>query len=442
MVSSRKQSSGFPGRSTFQIIAAGVLLSLAAGLIADLVLWPRDQLPVVAQASQFRFFSADFIARAAAFRGPQSELAISAMAITILVPLVVAVFWPRPGAAGGRLARWRDRRSGALFGRGGPLGDAIVGGGVVLGALLLALPLQYTMMLRARDVGLVVQSKTGWLFDQLLGIALVVFAAVLLAVLCGWAIRRLGRGWWTVVGGVVVVLALGYQLLAPVLVEPLFADFRPAPSGQLRTEVEHIADDSGVNAGKILVVDAARRTTGANAYVAGLGSTKRVVIYDTLLRDFTPAEQRLVIAHEFGHARSRDLLAGTIWFGFVALLSLVAIDMIARALARRREVEFGSSATIAMVLAAATIAIAVNQPAANAYSRAVEARADAFALDLTREPGAAIALERRLTIQNVARPEPPAVSQLLFATHPTPMQRIGMAVTVRRELARPQASGD
>jgi STE24 endopeptidase len=87
------------------------------------------------------------------------------------------------------------------------------------------------------------------------------------------------------------------------------------------------------------------------------------------------------------------------------------------------------------VLAAAMLAIALSQPAANAWSRAVEARADAFALRVTQQPNAAISLERRLTKQNISRPEPPVVRQFLFGTHPTTMQRIGMAVTVKRELS-------
>lgn len=425
----------------FQPIAAGVLLIVAAGLIADLVLWPRDQLPAVADVSQFRYFSAGSIARANAFRGPQSQLAVSALAITIAVPVLVACLWPHSDAASGRLARWRDRRTGAFLGRGGAAGDALVGGGIVLLTMLATLPFQYTMMLRARRVGLSVQGVPSWLLDQLLGILILVVAAVLLVVLCGWSIRRFGRGWWPLVGTVVVGLAFAYTALAPVLIEPIFANFKPAPAGQLRTMVEQVAAEADVDAGKIFIVDAARRTTGANAYVTGFGATKRVVVYDTLLRDFTAPEQRQVVAHEFGHARSRDLLAGTLWFSFVALFSLLAVDLIARALARRRGVEFASPAGIAMVLAACAIAVAISQPAANAYSRAIEARADGFALDLTQDPAAAIALERRLTIQNIARPQPPTLTQFLFGTHPTPMQRIGMATTVRRELAAPHSSG-
>jgi STE24 endopeptidase len=207
------------------------------------------------------------------------------------------------------------------------------------------------------------------------------------------------------------------------------------PPGALRSEVDAIAAKSGVHAGGVYTVDAAQRTTGANAYVTGFGGTKRVVIYDTLLHDFTPAERRQVVAHEFGHAKHRDLLAGLIWFAFVATASLFAVDLFARVLAKRRGVELASPAGIAMIAAAAMIAVALSQPAANAYSRRIEARADAFGLRVTQNPQAAIALERQLTIKNLARPEPPATLQWLFGTHPAPMQRIGMAETVRREQA-------
>jgi STE24 endopeptidase len=402
------------------------------------VLWPRDQLPPIADVNQHAYFTQAFIDRAQTFRGLQSWLALAASLALVLVPLAVALLWPRSGSAladGGRLSRWTDRRTGVLFGRGGAAGSAMVGAGVTALALVVALPFQFAGFMRARNFGLSVQGIPGWLWDWLLSSLLTMLALALLAMLAGFLIRRLARIWWLAFGVGLIVLAIVFQALAPIVIEPLFADFTKAPPGALRSDVEALAKKSGVHAGDVFTVDAATRTTGANAYVTGLGSTKRVVIYDTLLNDFTPSERRQVVAHEFGHAHHHDLVVGLMWFAFVALIALFAIDLLARALAERRGVDFASPAGLAMVLAAAMLAIAVSQPAANAWSRAIEARADAFALRVTQQPDAAIALERRLTIQNIARPQPPAVRQFLFGTHPTPMQRIGMAVTVKRELA-------
>jgi STE24 endopeptidase len=408
---------------------------LAAGLIADLVLWPRDELPAVALVDQHRYFTDAFIARASEFRTLQGWLALAASLLLIATPLAIALFWPgeRPGV--GRLARWRDRRSGALLGRGGLLVWGGVGAAVLLAALLAALPAELVMFARARDVGLVVQSLAGWLRDWALSLSIMLVAAALLMALCGLLVRRFGRGWWAPMGVCLVLLAIAFQALAPVVVAPLFAEFTTLPPGQLRGDVHRIAERSGVDAGEIFTVDAAQRTTAANAYVSGLAGSKRVVIYDTLVKRFDRAERQQVIAHEFGHARHNDLAAGLIWFAFVAFASLLAVDRLARALAERRGVEFGSPASAAMILAAAVAAFAVVQPAANAYSRAIEARADAFAMAVTQRPDTAIALERKLTMQNLGRPQPPRAMQFLFGTHPTPMQRIGMAVTVRRGLA-------
>lgn len=426
------------GLSAIQNTVAGLAIVVLAGVVADLVLWPRDQLPPVADVNQHRFFSQAFIDHAASFRGLQSWLGMISALMLVAVPLLIALRWPRDQAAAERpgwRARWTDRRSGVLFGRGGAGAAALVGAGVSALALIAALPFDFIGFLRARDYGLSTEGVPGWLWSWLLATLLTLIGVALLGILAWALIRRLGRGWWFAFGVCLIALAFVFEMLAPVLIEPLFADYTKVPQGQLRSEVQAIAEKSGVHAGEIYTVDAAKRTTGANAYVTGIGSTKRVVIYDTLLKDFTPAERQQVIAHEFGHAKHRDVVAGLVWFGFVALVALFAIDLMARAFARRRDIEFASPAGIGMVLAAAMLAVAFSQPAGNAWSRAIEARADDFALRVTRQPAASIALEQRLTTQNLSRPQPPALQQFLFGTHPTPVDRIGMAVTVRRELA-------
>jgi STE24 endopeptidase len=340
----------------------------------------------------------------------------------VAVPLVVALRWPRGMAQFGRddgKRRW--------------LACATIAATIAAAALLAGLPFEFIAFLRARHFGLSVQGFGGWLWDWLLASLLTVGAIALLAMLAGFMLRRFARGWWLPFGLVLIAFAAIVQVVSPVLIEPLFADFKTLPAGETRTDVEQLAKRAGVHAGKVYSVDAAQRTTGVNAYVTGLGSTKRVVIYDTLINKYNRPERRAVIAHELGHAHYSDLSAGLLWFGFVALVSLFAVDMLARVLASRREIEMNMPAAIAMVAAAAMVAIALSQPAANAYSRKIEARADAFSLQVTSDPNAAIALERRITISNIARPAPPSLLQSVFGTHPTPMQRIGMAETVKRE---------
>ena len=156
--------------------------------------------------------------------------------------------------------------------------------------------------------------------------------------------------------------------------------------------------------------------------MTGIGHTKRVVLYDTLLKDFTPAETRLVVAHELGHVRHRDVQHGLLWLALVAPFATLAVARGSEQLTRA-----GATAVPAVALSLAVIAPAVTT-ISNQLSRAIERRADAFALDLTGEPDAMVGFERRITLQNVGDPDPPRWQQIVMGTHPPTMERIGQAL--------------
>src|SRR4051794_41742022 len=120
----------------------------------------------------------------------------------------------------------------------------------------------------------------------------------------------------------------------PVVLDPIFNRFTALPPGQTRSDVLELAEAAGVDVGEVYEVDASRRTTAANAYVNGLGHTKRVVLYDTLLERFTRDEVRLVVAHELGHVRYRDVTHGLLWLALVTPLGLFAVKRLAEALGR------------------------------------------------------------------------------------------------------------
>ena len=111
---------------------------------------------------------------------------------------------------------------------------------------------------------------------------------------------------------------------------------RRCPAGDTRADVLDLAERAGVDVGEVYEVDASRRTTAANAYVTGIGRTKRVVLYDTLLKDFTPAETRLVVAHELGHVRYRDVPHGLLWLALVAPFGTLAVARASERLTPRR----------------------------------------------------------------------------------------------------------
>ena len=109
------------------------------------------------------------------------------------------------------------------------------------------------------------------------------------------------------------------------MLDPVFNTFTPLPAGDTRDDVLELAGKAGVEVGEVYEVDASRRTTAANAYVTGIGRTKRVVLYDTLLKEFTAAETRLVVAHELAHVKHRDVGHGLLWLALVAPFGTLAV---------------------------------------------------------------------------------------------------------------------
>ncbi len=176
---------------------------------------------------------------------------------------------------------------------------------------VVTLPLSAARRQLLIDHGLTTQSWFGYGLDVVKGeLVDVAVTSLLLVMLVG--VARRWRRWWPLLAGATgSVLVLLGSFVYPLVVEPLFNDFTPLPSGTLRSEVLALADREGVAVDEVLVADASRRTTTLNAYVSGFAGTRRVVLYDTLV-DGVPRDQALsVVAHELAHARYDDVLVGT-----------------------------------------------------------------------------------------------------------------------------------
>ena len=242
-------------------------------------------------------------------------------------------------------------------------------------------------------------------------------------------VRRFPRAWWAPAAVCVVALSAAFAYLSPVVLDPLFNKFTPLPRGRLRTDVLDLAHRAGVDVGQVYRVDASRRTTGANAYVWGLGHTKRVVLYDNLIQDFPEDQVRAVVAHELSHVKHRDVPRGLLWVAIVAPAATLLVQRLTESLEREPRGAPAMLPALALSLGVVSLALSIG---GNSLSRRVESRADAFSLRLTHDPAAFIALERRLAIKNVADPSPPAFYQDLFGTHPTTLERIGIGLAWSR----------
>ena len=363
------------------------------------------------------YFEPDALARAADFREGQRLLLVGGLAAQALAVGALAV--GRPRAVRAVMSRL------ALRGAGG---TAAVGVLVVVTAELAAFPAALAAHERSVDAGLSTQDLGSWLVDQGKGLALGAIIGGAGAAALSALIRRSPRRWW--IPGSVLVVGYGaaMTLLAPVLIAPRFNDFEKlAPSSELRTEVVELGRRAEVEVGDVYRVDASRRSTALNAYVAGLGPTKRVVLYDTLIEGTEKPELRSVVAHELGHVAHSDIPRGILFAALVTPLGLLLVRELSAALARRAGAEPGSAAAVpGLFLAIGLIFFAVNVPA-NQLSRKVEASADAFALRITGDPSGLLDLQVRLAEQNLSDVEPPGWAVALFGTHPTTLDRIGAA---------------
>jgi STE24 endopeptidase len=382
-------------------------LALAATVVvaeaAVLLLLPRAGVVAPAEVDVAAYFSPAQRERAEAFRGPQPWL----YALRLVCELAVLAWFVRPGSA---IHRVRPLVAGALLS---------------LAVTAAALPVAAVSRQRGIDVGLVTRSWPGWAWDVVLdGLIGAAFAGVG-AAFAMWLVRRSPQRWWLPAAGLVVAFAVALTTLQPVVLDPLFNRFTPLPAGPVRSDVLALAERSGVDVGEVFVIDASRRTTAANAYVAGLGTTKRVVLYDTLVEDFPRAEVRQVVAHELGHVHHRDVSKGLLWVAVVAPVAMFAAAQLTRRLG-------GTLPALALSVA---VLVPLVTAISNQLSRPVEARADAYALRLTGEPEPYIAFERRIALRNVSHPEPPGLATFLLATHPPVLERIGLGVAFSRSRA-------
>jgi STE24 endopeptidase len=396
-------------------LPVAIVAALVVAEAAVFLFRPRDDLQPVDVTAQ-TYFSAAQIERAQDFRSGQLWLYGLRLAVEIGVLVYVVRRPPKP------LERHFRR--------------PIVAGAATAAALavtltVVTLPVRAIARERAKDVGLVTQSWTGWAGDVVLGTAI---EAVLVGAgggLLVFGMRRFGRHWWAPAAAVIVAFGAVMTYASPIVLDPLFNRFRPLPAGELRSDVLELARRAGVDVGEVYEMDASRRTTAANAYVAGLGHTKRVVIYDTLLEEFSPEEVRLVVAHELGHVHYDDVPRGLLYLAIVAPFGMFAVARLSERMAPR-----GSLGTAAAI-PATVLAISIMQPAvtfvSNQLSRDVEARADRYAMELTDEPEALIGFQRRVAIQNVSDPDPPSWATFLLATHPPVLERIGQALAFSRE---------
>jgi STE24 endopeptidase len=283
------------------------------------------------------------------------------------------------------------------------------------------LPLSYWRgYLHERRFGLSTQTRRGWALDRAkgLGVGLVLSVATVTGLI---ALARAFPTWWPLpaaAAAALLVLLLGF--VAPLVLEPLFNKFEPLLEEPLAGELRGLAERAGVPVAAVLVADASRRTRKSNAYVSGLGRTRRVVLWDTLLHSSSPREVKLVVAHELGHRRERHVAK----FAALGMLgSTVVVLMLWVVLGS----DLAEPRFVPRILLVSGVLELIGLPFTSWVSRRWERVADRFSLDLTRDPEAFREAHKELALANLSDLDPPPLVYALLFSHPTPPERLAAA---------------
>ena len=311
---------------------------------------------------------------------------------------------------------------------------------------LLSLPLEfYSSYILEHRFGLSTQGLPSWFADWGKSLAIVAAGGVIVAWVFYTVVHRSPCRWWFYFWLVSIPLALAFILIEPYAIEPLFYNFTPLENtrSELVERIETMLHHAGVAVppGRIFEMDASSRTIAVDAYVSGLGASKRVVVWDTTLKKMRPDELLLVLGHETGHYVLHHIPKEFALDEGVALvffyLGFLAVNWLVRVAGPRPGVEgVGDMASLPLVLIVLTLVVFFSDPLVNGISRHYEHQADQFGLEvaygIVADPNAAEARALQVLGQeDLADPDPSPFIKFWLYTHPPLDERIRFAATYK-----------
>jgi STE24 endopeptidase len=298
---------------------------------------------------------------------------------------------------------------------------------VVLGIIMIPLT-YYQGFILPRRHGLSTQRLGAWLADRAKASALGILLGLVILIITYWLLDRFSDVWWLWAGILLLLLSLLLTRLTPTLLLPIFFKLEPLDNLELKKRLINLAKRAHTKTIGVFTMNLSSKGTTANAMLAGLGKTRRIVLSDTLLQKYTSEEIEVIVAHELGHHLHRDIPKLIAVQAITFLLAFYLADLVLRA--SLMPLDFRGIADVAafplLILSLGTFGLIVT-PFINAYSRYVETSADEAALKLTADPQAFITAMAKLTDQNLTVADPGRWVELLFYDHPPYTKRVGLA---------------
>jgi Zn-dependent protease with chaperone function len=356
--------------------------------------------------------------------------------VGVAVDMAILLLFLHTGASG-RLRNAAARRTSHPI-----AGTVLFVTGFMLAYSLLSLPLTfYRGWWLPHQYGLSDQSLAAWLWDRIKGAGISLVIGVPLITAAYAMIRRQPRRWWFSFWLLSIPVTLFLVLIAPVLLDPVFHNYEPLRNQALRDEILGLAARAGIEGGRVYQVDMSRETKTLNAYVTGLGATKRIVLWDTTLEKLRPDEILFIMGHEMAHYVYNHIYWG-VGISLGGLLILFAlVDRLTRAALERWGPawdirELGDVASLPALLAVLALLQFLGSPLESAVSRTMEEQADRFGLQITGNGHAAARAFVKLSEDNLSLPSPPPLIRFWLGTHPTLAERIDTSLEWDQEHGR------
>ena len=294
---------------------------------------------------------------------------------------------------------------------------------------LVAIPLSfYSGFIVDHKFSLSTQTLRGWVVDELKGLGVELVFGILAGSVLYYLIGNLSL-WWIAAAAIFAVFSILLSIILPFVILPIFYKVSPLSDMNLKENLLQMSKKFGAhNVDRVLVADESRRSIRANAFFSGVGESRSIVLFDTLLNNFTHREITTVVAHELGHYVNKDIWKEALVSGLVIIPPFYIADYALRVtLATRSLPSITDPAGIPLVFAALIGISFILQPITNWLSRIVERKADEFALKAADDPEAQASSERRLADLSLSVDSPTRLVELLFYTHPSSAERVRLA---------------
>jgi STE24 endopeptidase len=300
---------------------------------------------------------------------------------------------------------------------------------VIVGYEVLTAPLSYYRgFTLPHRYGISIQKLKSWLGDLAKGGAIgIVLGSAAVAVVYAFLLR-FPEIWWLLAWVLMLAVSVLMSIIAPVFLVPLFYKVKPLADSELKTMLEKLARKAGAEVHGIFVLEFSSKETSANAALMGLGQTRRIVISDTLIQQYSAPEIEVVTAHEIGHHVNRDIFRMFVIQSAVSLVVLKIVDVVLKATATPLGFSgISDPAALPWQVLLFGVLLTLASPLTNGYTRHVESQADGYALGLTEDSRAFINAMTRLVNQNLGVARPPRWEEVLFYDHPSYYNRVEQA---------------